>query len=447
MEFKLFSPSTWVQKNEQVTTYNSRITSNTYTFMGADGNAYVKDGYQFNPHVYAVIRLILREVVKADFVLYELEDTNTKRKLKNTPHKVKAKDKMEVGEHDLLNLLYNPNSFQGKSQFLENVIGYKLITGKSFIHQLYPDMGVNAGIPIELFSLASPLVSVKHNQYGEPVKYIVKVGTDTTDIPAEEVVAFNYFNPLTTDNTGQSPLMAARTSVTQSNDGYKANAKMLQNGGASGILTYLSTNPANSFDTKKQQQLEDKYYNRYGGVNNYGKIMVTNAQMKWEQIGLPATDLELIEAQKMTMRDICNVYGVSSQLLNDTENSTYNNVKEARKELISNIVLAELNDYVSEINRVLVPKYEARDNKKYLLAVDKSVYPELKEDEVSLYTMLSTSNFLTTDEKRSRAGLEEIGTPEASEVLIPNSLTPLNMTDEQLLGAAFNQTTNNNNNG
>jgi HK97 family phage portal protein len=388
-------------------------------------------------HVYSVIRLILREVVKADFVLYELEDTNTKRKLKNTPHKVKAKDKMELGEHDLLKLLYNPNNFQGKAQFMENVIGYKLITGKSYIH------GVNAGIPMELFSLASPLVSVKHNQYGEPVKYIVKVGTDTTVIDAEEVVAFNYFNPLTSDNTGQSPLMASRSSITQSNDAYKANAKQLQNGGAAGILTYLSTNPADGFDVKKQQQLENKYYSRYGGVNNYGRIMVTNAQLKWEQIGLPATDLELMEAQKMTMRDICNVFGISSQLLNDTENSTYNNVKEARKELISNIVLAELNDYVSEINRVIVPKYEERDNKKYLLALDTSVYPELKEDEEKLYSMLSTANFLTTDEKRNRAGLEEIGTPEAQEVLIPNSLAPLGMTDEQLLGAAFNQNRDN----
>jgi hypothetical protein len=44
MEFKLFNPSTWGQKNQQVTTYNSRITNNAVTFMGADGNAYVKDG-------------------------------------------------------------------------------------------------------------------------------------------------------------------------------------------------------------------------------------------------------------------------------------------------------------------------------------------------------------------------------------------------------------------
>ena len=46
---------------------------------------------------------------------------------------------------------------------------------------------------------------------------------------------------------------------------------------------------------------------------------------------------------------------------------------------------------------------------------------------------------MTTDEKRERAGLEELDTDEAKEVLIPNNLVPLSLSDEQLLDAALNQ--------
>ena len=439
MQLKFRNPFVFDTKNEKTPTYNSQIVSNAVTFMGADGNTYIKEGYQSNPHLYSAIRLILREFVKIDFILYEVDNIGTKRKLKNTPYKVKAKDKMEVGEHDILKLLYRPNTYQGKADFLENVLGYKLITGKSYIHMLYPDTGINKGIPIELYSVASPLVSVKFNEYGEPVKYTVKVGNEKTEIPAEEIISLNYFNPLATDNTGQSPLMAARKTIAQSNDAYTANMKLLQNSGAAGILQYLTLNPADPFDVKKQAALEDKYYSRYGGASSYGKIMVTNANVKWEQIGLPATDLALIDSQAMSLRDICNVFGISSQLLNDTANSTYNNVKEARKELISNIVLSEVKSFIDELNRVVIPKYEARDNKSYYLAADTSVYPELKDDETQLAEILSKSYWMTTDEKRERAGLEELDTDEAKEVLIPNNLVPLSLSDEQLLDAALNQ--------
>lgn len=445
MEFKLpfnfkLTNQDLTVKNQKVPTYNPQMLNNALTIMGADGNTYIENGYQKNPHLYAIIRLILREAVKADLILYELEaDKGTpsmKRKLRNRPETFKNVDKMEVGEHDLLKLLYNPNEVQGKAAFLEAVLGYKLITGRSHVHQLWPETGPNKGIPKQLYSLASPLVSIKYDQFGAPKEIEVKVGNKKTKLDPQEVISFNYFNPVPGDNTGQSPIMAARGAVAQSNDAYTANMKILQNAGASGILTYTS-NPGDTFDVKKQQKLENKYYQRYGGVDNYGRIMVTNAAVKWEQIGLAATDLALMEAQEMTKRDLCNIYGVSSQLLNDTENSTYNNVKEARRELISNVVLPELQAFIDELNRVLVPKYEARDNKKYLLAIDTSVYPELKEDEKQLAEVLSKAHWLSTNEKRTRMGEDEREGDEYNEILVPSSMVPIGTTDELLLQRAF----------
>ena len=63
-------------------------------------------------------------------------------------------------------------------------------------------------------------------------------------------------------------------------------------------------------------------------------------------------------------------------LLNNTESSTYNNVKEAKKALYQNCVIPELLKIQDELNRWLAPMYG--DN--ICIEYDFSVIPELQEE-------------------------------------------------------------------
>ena len=52
--------------------------------------------------------------------------------------------------------------------------------------------------------------------------------------------------------------------------------------------------------------------------------------------------MSLIEQYNASIKDLCNIYNVPVTLLNNTESSTYNNVKEAKKALYQNCVIPEL---------------------------------------------------------------------------------------------------------
>ena len=101
------------------------------------------------------------------------------------------------------------------------------------------------------------------------------------------------------------------------------------------------------------QQLKDKFRQAHQGSNNAGDIIITPKKLSWVNFGLNAADVSLIEQYNASIKDLCNIYHVPVQLLNNTESSTYNNMKEAKKALYQNAVIPELCKIRDELNRWL----------------------------------------------------------------------------------------------
>jgi HK97 family phage portal protein len=90
------------------------------------------------------------------------------------------------------------------------------------------------------------------------------------------------------------------------------------------------------------QALKDKFRKNYQGASNAGDVIITPKDLSWVNFGLSASDLSLIEQYNGTIKDLCNIYNIPVQLLNNTDSSTYNNMKEAKKALYQNAVIPEL---------------------------------------------------------------------------------------------------------
>ena len=386
----------------QVSTVNDAVVS----YMGGDQKAYIKQGYKKNANVYSVINWIVKKAAMTHWQLFEIVDG----------------EKQIVYKHPLLDLMNRPNPTQGKAEFIESMLGYKLLCGESFVYQISPDNGVNMGVPQELWTIAPPLMSVGFDAFGIPKKYEVQAGARRTEIPSDKVIYMKYWNPDSNSKRGMSPIEAGRRVITQSNDSYTASMKLLQNLGAQGIL---SVDDDVEMTQEQIDALETKYAQKYGGPENYGRIIVSGAKMGWTQIGLPATDLELIDSQKMSLRDICNLYNLSSQLFNDPDNKTYSNMKEAKRSGISDVVIPEMELIADEFNRWLVPHFEKQDGKEYMLEMDKGIFTELKEDEQMLATILTNSWWLTPNEKRERMGMGKLDIDGMDDVFAPTSIIPL----------------------
>lgn len=367
-----------------------------------------KSSYTSNTIVYSVVRYLLREAIKAEFYLCE----------------VKGSKLIEIEQHPILELLRNPNEINGKVEFIEKVLGYKFIQGESFVYLSSPAAGINKGIPIEMWSIAPNQVKINSDEFGIPVNY--KMGfSDTNSITADpsQVIHLKYFNPDPNSLRGLSPLTTAALSVQQSDLAYKNNITNLDKGGIQGLFVYNSDNEFDDFDEIQQNALEEKWTKK----NHEKSIMVTNAKLKWEQVGLKSTDLDLLNTIKFSLRDICNIYGISSQLMNDPDNKTYSNLKEARIEMISNIVIPEIELFLSELNSKVLTKYSEMDGKQYVLKMNKDIYPELREAQLKLVESLSKTYWLTGNEKREALDYGLLDIPELDEIFIPNNLTPIDI--------------------
>jgi len=170
--------------------------------------------------------------------------------------------------------------------------------------------------------------------------------------------------------------------------------------------------------TRIQEKLEEKY----GGSYNYGKWVVTASDVKWTEMGLNAVDLQILEMEQADLRHICNIYGVQSQLLNDPENKTYNNQQDARKALMLNVVLPELNMLRDELNRWWIPGF----GENLYFDYDIQAIPELQEDLDKLVDHLTSAWWVTGNEKRSAMGYDESDDPLMDQFLIPAGLMPMN---------------------
>lgn len=368
-----------------------------------------KEGFLTNPYVYAAIRE--RASAVSVFTWQLFDDTN--------PLKPK-----EILSHQILDLLENPNPLMSGSAFFEWLMGYYDIAGREFILSVGAEEG-GAGVPKELWPLQPDTIEVVTGPASMPIagfKMTGKSGELSPTIPAERVMYLHSFNPLEPFG-GTSPIAVGRTSITQNNESKNWNVALLQNmarppGGfmAQGNLTETQFN-------RLQEQVED----RYASPENAGRPFLGEGGIKWESFGLSPADMDWLEGQKLSAREIAILYQVPPEMLGDASNKTYANYQEARKAFYQETILPIMVWLREELNRWLVPKFET-GRTKLRLDFDKDNVPALQEDRTELFKRLNEAMFLDINEKREEVG--KAPKPGGDVLLVPLNLVPLSMASD-----------------
>lgn len=373
-----------------------------------DKEQYIKNGYEANPAVYSIVNIISRSASVVPWCVYEVVDDEGMKKynrvkanniFKKQILKVKALE--EKTDSDLARVLERPNPEQGQSEFIENMLGFLLVTGDTYVHGVEAD-----GVFQELYVMPSHITEIiSSGGIESPVSgYKIKSYQYDIPLPYETVMHMKYWNPdyssVGSHLYGMSPLRAGRSVVQQSNDSFTANQRALQNMGAEGMLTL-----DDDYVTPEQMgQLEANLRAKATGVDMFKKMVVAVNKWRWIQFGISPVDLNIIESQKMSLRDLCNVYGISSELLNDPDNKTNSNKKESRRALYYETVLPLLDHVRFELNRWLAPKYSKRDGVTYYIDYDITEIPALAEDMDKVADRISKVDELTWNEKREALG-------------------------------------------
>ena len=215
-----------------------------------------------------------------------------------------------------------------------------------------------------------------------------------------------------------SPLKAGLRALDTNNEAVSTGAKYLQNQTARGVLM----SDEGDINEVQAQQLKEKFKQNYQGSNNAGDIVITPKKLSWINFGMSASDLSLIEQYNASIKDLCNIYSVPAQLLNNTESSTYNNMVEAKKTLYQNAVIPELNKIKDELNRWLVPAY----GENLYIDFDYSSISEMQEEMDKVVNQMSQAWWLTPNEKRQAMSYGvEADNEKLNDYYIPANLMPL----------------------
>jgi HK97 family phage portal protein len=423
-----------------------RVGSGNPAYMPDNVESFINNGYLFNPDTYSIVSYIAQKASGIPFFVYEVKDEKALRLYKSAGPaitmdslKVRKKALIELPDHPLERLFVKPNEIQGWAEFIEQVVGFKLVTGNTFIHAIGPSAGVNAGDIHEMWILPTQLMDIlAGDQVGMVKGYQMKTNKGII-IPPEEIMHLKYWTPEYQAGSflwGLSPIRAARRVITRSNASYDSSVASFQNMGALGFVSSDSGAGDPGLTPEQAKAIQDKLAEKTG-PRNRGKFLVTAANLKWQQMGMSPVDLAILESDKVDLRKQCNIYHVPSELFGDAENKTYSNTKEAGKAVYTNAVIPALTQFRDAMNMFLYKKYQG----KIYIDFDTSLIPEMQEDMNQMIASLQNAWWLTGNERRELMvwPKDEIE-PMMNEYLIPMGLVPMGgyvPTEEELKERGF----------
>lgn len=364
--------------------------------IGAGLSGQATNGYR-NPYVYACINRRAEDCAVVPWILYS---DRTKEK--------------EIERHPILDLLENPNPAVSGYEFRRDLIGYRLLNGNGYMYAISTISG-----PQEMYLLRPDAVSyIQGSNMAEPVtswRYSGIYGS--LSISPQDLAHWKCWNPVD-DVKGISPLLAAALSVQSSNDSRLWNVGQLQSGGkTSGTVT-----TDKELSQAQRDKIKKEFKEKHAGPENAGKIMVMEGGLHWEQMGMTAVEMDWLEGQKLSAKEIAIIYKTPPEIIGDSANKTYSNYKEAEEAFARSTVLPDLVQLRGIFNRWLVPKYDR--SRKLWLDIDTDAIPALRNSRSQLWADLNGCNWMSINEKRRAAGYEDVGA-EGDIIFVPATNLPL----------------------
>ncbi len=383
------------------------------TSFGSTGSynylRYAEEGFRQNPVVYACIR--------------EIYDASSRVKLQlmNDGEKVESDSKYDP----VLQLFKRPNPEQSMHQFIKQMIVYLLIGGVVYVRMIGvgteafgPDVRVKTA-PV-LFLERPDFVTIKREgRLVTGYKVLRPDGTGEVDYDTDQMFHINLPDALGEQTAGMEPTRAAAQVIDAHNLALEWNTNTLLRGGS--LSSLLSIKGVRSLDPVARDKLAHDFETKFSGAQQAGKMaVIPHEVMDYHAIGMTAKDLDWSKGKRDVMRDICIVYGVPSQMLNDPEASTYANYQEARKAFYVETVLPIMDQVIEEFNYRLVTRW----SKTLELITNTDNIDALRETQTDLVNRLKASTWMTIDEKRLVMGLDELS-KYGDLILIPSSMTTL----------------------
>ena len=306
-------------------------------------------------------------------------------------------DTKEVLVHPALDLLYKPNPFQTKTEFLETTMINLKTTGDAYWYKVRN----KGGRVVELWNLRPDMIVI----VTDPEKFIKEYrfskqdGTVESFAP-EEIVHFKYPDPLNL-YLGLSPLRASQTEV-QTNE-YIARYQrdfFLNNARPDAIIK----NKNSTLTVEQKEELKEGWEKRYKGLGKNSKISILKGDLEYQQISLNQRDMDYIESKKFTRDDILVAFQVPKVILSIVEDVNRANAETGMYIFLAETIKPEMDRLVEKLNEEMIYPDFGDD----LFFGFENPVPENRTQIVEEYKAGIQFNYLLINEVRQKEGLPPV---------------------------------------
>ncbi len=402
---------------------------------------FIRNGYNINADIYAVISDIAQKGASIPLVCYEviddvaLKNYNAARKQRATDEnlilssKLKTKALRQV-EYDnpIQKLIDSPNPDDNATNFYETSIGFTAITGNNYWYAPTLDKGSDNGKVIELRIMPSQFTGIViTNYYPARVIGYELIIDGIRLMQSAEVIHMKFPNyDWSVDGQqfyGLSPLKAGFNLLNLSNAIETTQISSFNNGGPAVLITNKSVSPDDRA-IEQMGRIKKQWNDEYSGPTNKNKYKLMAGDVNAIPLGLSPVDMDVIAADERVMDKICNLYHISSIMFNNHSASTESNVKEMIRDSWTRGILPLRKMHCDSFNRSIVPAYNVK-GKRYFVDMDLSGIADLQPDKSVQATWLSTSWWIPPNEKRKIQDIDEIEDPNMNKIYIPSNLVAL----------------------
>ena len=333
----------------------------------------INEGYITNDMVYAVATRIAKVTASLPIILTQ-----------NAEY-IEGKDELKTF------LFENWHDNDSLEQALYKEVLYLLLTGDAYHYTPYEYMG--AKLPIKNYIL--PTQNVRAWRETQSIlsdidRYEFNDGVKIRNIAPLEIMHTHYFNPSIEGirkAEGLSPLQAGYDLLKASTNRNVAESSLYENRGASGIISSKNELILTGAD---KEVIQKDLNSRIGGAKNANKIVALQGAVDYKQLGMSATDMQLLGMRAEHLRAVCGLFGVQSIIFGDVTSSTYANMQEAMKDFYNQTCIPLMEQILAQKNKQLIKRYNAITGLNYNIEIDKNDIDALKPSQQEQVTYLIT---------------------------------------------------------
>jgi HK97 family phage portal protein len=335
----------------------------------------IRNVYERNPAYYAAANIVAQAI--ADLPTYVEVTVNGK--------------KQRSDSHPALSLLERDTA---KQEFIERFCLYYIVTGEAYAQIV---TSTHDDRPLALICLPSQHVKNVEGDYTKPIAGYEYTETKSVYFGVDDVI-HAYKPSLSRYFQAMSPAVPLAESIDLNNAAITWNKNTAVAGGIPPIIV-----TAQNATKEDGQQLREMWAEQSGAGNSH-VLKVMSGELEFHKTNMSPHDAEWERAVLMSMRMIFMTLNVSSSMMNDAGNKTYNNVHESRKSFYTEGIIP----LAKRIYSAFSSKIKNRYKDKPVYCIDTDNIDAVQEDRKELadrLVKLVESGIMTANEARKELRL------------------------------------------